>query len=95
MPIIWLVVILALLIPVLALILDSHVGRALGGRIERGSPPATPPEELRNLVEQLALLESELDALRREVRHLREEQDFTVRLLQRPGTPGLLPPTDE
>lgn len=84
------VLLVALLIPLTAVILDSQVGRALAARLEGnkevGGGTAT----------RLAALEGEVDRLGREVARLDEENAFLQRLLEERPTPeGLLPPGDE
>lgn len=72
------IVVLALLIPIIAIVLDSDVGRAIARRLERGSRRADPgaEDDLR-----LRLVESEVERLSREVARLGEESQFLHRLL--------------
>jgi len=72
-----LVVVLVLLIPILAIVLDSQVGRALASRLERKS--VAEPEGL--AAERLAFLESEVERLTKEVGRLDEESQFLQKLL--------------
>ena len=83
---------LALLIPILAIVLDSQVGRALASRLEcRGLGE---PEDLTG--ERLGYLEGEVERLSKEVARLEEESQFLHQLLdERPGGAGALPPGDE
>lgn len=74
--------ILVLLIPLLAVILDSQLGRALARRIEGGAPDSA----------RLSRLEAELERLSAEVERLQEQADFTTRLLESRGEGGRLPP---
>ncbi|HUG41044.1 MAG TPA: hypothetical protein VMM12_11185 [Longimicrobiales bacterium] len=76
-----LVFLLILLIPLLAVILDSQLGRALARRIEGGAPESA----------RLARLESELERLSAEVERLREQAEFTTRLLEERGGGRRLP----
>lgn len=71
------IVILVLLIPILAIVLDSQIGRALAARLERGR--LGEPDDL--LAERLAFLENEVERLNGEVGRLTEESDFLHRLL--------------
>ena len=71
-----LIVILVLLIPTLAIILDSQVGRALASRLERGRLEGG---ELSG--ERLNYLEGEVDRLNSEIARLTEESEFLHRLL--------------
>lgn len=81
--------ILVLLIPILAIVLDSQVGQALASRLERRGISA--PDGA--AVERMAYLEGEVERLGRDVEQLREESQFLHRLLtERPGEQGALPP---
>jgi hypothetical protein len=80
-----LVLLVALMIPLVAVILDSQVGRALAGRLENGR--ADSPAERR-----LAMLEAEVDRLAHEVARLEEESAFLHRLLEQKRGPDPLPP---
>lgn len=72
-----LIVLLVLLIPLLAIVLDSQVGRALAARLERGRLSA--PDDM--VSERVAFLESEVDRLNSEVSRLNEESEFLHKLL--------------
>jgi hypothetical protein len=80
------VLLVALMIPLTAVILDSQVGRALAGRLERDRPGTDLTGGNR-----LAALESEVERLGREVQRLDEESVFLHRLLEG-KTPEQLPP---
>jgi hypothetical protein len=83
---------LALLIPILAIVLDSQVGRALASRLERRS--LGEPEDL--VGERLGYLEGEVERLSQELVRLEEESQFLQQLLdERPSGGGALPPGDE
>lgn len=83
---------LALLIPILAIVLDSQVGRALASRLERRS--LEQPDDL--LSERIGYLEGEVERLSEELGRLDEESQFIQQLLDgRPGGAGALPPGDE
>lgn len=69
------VVILALLIPILAIVLDSGVGQALADRV---SEDRTAGE----LEERVETLESELRYLSESVERLREETEFVRSLME-------------
>lgn len=83
------VLLVALMIPLTAVILDSQVGRALAARLERdrdlGEPGANP---------RLAALETEVERLARELQRLDEESTFLHRLLEEKAPPEQLPPGD-
>lgn len=84
------VLLVALLIPLTAVILDSQVGRALAARLEGNR------EIGGGLATRMAALEGEVDRLGREVARLDEENAFLQRLLEeRPAPEGLLPPGEE
>ena len=92
------IVILVLLIPVLSIVLDSQIGRALAARIERRSLGNA--DEL--LADRIAFLEGEVERLSSEVRRLDDEGQFLQRLLTEgreaeerslpPGSPPKAPP---
>lgn len=67
-----LVLILVLLIPLAAVVLDSRLGQALARRIEGGSPDNT----------RLEALEAEVERLSAEVERVREQSEFVTRLLE-------------
>lgn len=86
------ILILALLIPILAIVLDSQVGRALASRLERRG--LEHPDDL--AAERMGFLEGEVDRLSQEVGRLAEEGRFLQQLLEeRQGGAGALPPGDE
>lgn len=74
----FLLAVLVLLVPILAIVLDSQLGRALAARLERrdiGSPGGP-------YAERLAFLENEVERLNAEVRRLDEESRFMNQLLE-------------
>lgn len=83
--------VLILLIPILAIVLDSQVGRALAARLERRS--LGPGDE--QLLERIAHLEGEVEELGRQVARLDEEGRFLQKLLEERPAPGALPPGDK
>ena len=87
-----LILVLVVLIPLLAIVLDSQVGRALASRLERGRIDA--PGDL--TAERLAFLENEVERLTSEVMRLDEEGQFVQKLLTErvQGSEGELPPGD-
>ena len=85
---VWLIIIIALMIPLVAVILDSHLGRALADSISgRNRSLDNPPDNKR-----LAALESEVERLGKEVARLEEESQFLHRLLEQKPAPRELPP---
>ncbi|MEN8374429.1 MAG: hypothetical protein ABFS34_03180 [Gemmatimonadota bacterium] len=82
------ILLIALLIPLLAVVLDSPPARALASRLERegGDGPDAGP--------RVAALEAEVQRLADEVRRLEEETDFLHRLLEERPPPPHLPAGD-
>ena len=66
------ILILVLLIPLLAVVLDSRLGRALASRIEGGGPDNA----------RLAALEAELERLAKQLERVQEQTEFVTRLLE-------------
>ena len=89
MSIIALILLVALLIPIMGIVVDSPIGRALARRLE--GPQATPPA-LNELAKKVELLEAEVDDLMRSVQALQDENAFLQRLLE-PSQRSTLPPT--
>ena len=86
------ILVLVLLIPILAIVLDSPVGRALAGRMERrglssGGEDATS--------ERLSYLEGEVERLTTEMRRFEEESQFLNQLLTDRTASKALPPGDQ
>lgn len=74
----------ALLIPMLAIVLDSPLSKALARRLERPRQPGEQPGH-----ERLAFLEAEVERLGAEVERLDEENRFFQKLLADPSNnPG-------
>ena len=83
-----LIYILVLLIPILSIVLDSQVGRALANRLDKRGLGDT--DDL--MTERMAYLEGEVERLTEEVGRLSEESDFLQKLLtDRPATDALPP----
>ncbi|MDZ4675695.1 MAG: hypothetical protein SGI84_14690, partial [Gemmatimonadota bacterium] len=74
-----LIILVALMIPVVGILVDSPIGRALANRL--GGEVQTPPD-LAALVRKVDLLEGDVDDLSRAVELLREENQFLQRLLE-------------
>jgi uncharacterized SAM-binding protein YcdF (DUF218 family) len=89
MSIIALILLVALLIPIMGIVVDSPIGRALARRLE--GPQATPPA-LTELAKKVELLEAEVDDLMRSVQSLQDDNEFLHRLLEVPSQRSTLPP---
>jgi hypothetical protein len=89
MSVIALILLVALLIPIIGIVVDSPIGRALARRLE--GPQEIPPA-LTELAKKIDLLEAEVDDLTRSVQTLQDENVFLQRLLQDPTQRATLPP---
>jgi len=83
-----LILVLVLLIPILLIVLDSHLGRALAGRLERRDLGRS--DEV--LIDRVAHLEGEVERLASEVERLDDEGQFLNRLLIEGGSEQSSPP---
>lgn len=96
MSIISVVLIVALCIPIVALIVDSPIGRALGRRLEREPTPGTRRDAvIAELTKRLDLLEGDIEILQHTVTELREESQFLQRLLDDGSRPPRTLPPEE
>jgi len=88
-----LILILVVLIPLLAIVLDSQVGKALAARLERRTLDA--PGDL--TAERIAFLEGEVERLASEIERLGEESEFVQKLLTERSQEreAALPPGDD
>ncbi len=93
MGIIALLLLVALLIPILGIVFDSPIGRAMARRLE--GPAATTPDTMVALGQKVELLEGEVDDLNRAVQELREENQFLQRLIEDTPRRPPLPPTSD
>jgi hypothetical protein len=89
MSVIALILLVALLIPIMGIVVDSPIGRALARRLE--GPQEIPPA-LTELAKKIELLEAEVDDLTRSVQALQDEKVFMQRLLEDPAQRVTLPP---
>lgn len=89
MSIIALILLVALLIPIMGIVVDSPIGRALARRLEG---PQETPLALGDLAKKVELLEAEVDDLARSVQTLQDENAFLQRLLEDPSQRVILPP---
>lgn len=79
----------ALMIPIMGLVIDSPIGRAIARRVEG---PQEVPANLADLARKVEALESEVEDLRSTVQTLQEENQFFQRLLEENPRPTLPPP---
>ncbi len=88
---IWgLVVLVALMIPITAIVLDSPVVRAWAAH--RHGIEGEVPGEVKELVKKVGVLENELEAMTRQVEQLQEGQQYLQRLLEDPAHRSGTPP---
>lgn len=73
-----LIVVLVFLIPLVAIVLDSQLGKALASRLERRSLDG-PPDLL---AERVAFLEGEVERLASHLSRVDEENQFLQKLLE-------------
>lgn len=86
------ILLVALMIPIMGIVVDSPIGRAFARKLE--GPDAHIPPGLAELAKKVDLLESEMDDLTASVESLREENQFLQRLIEEsPQRPSLRPPT--
>ncbi|MGH7537754.1 MAG: hypothetical protein ACREMF_03895 [Gemmatimonadales bacterium] len=78
-------VFVALMIPIVAILVDSPLGRSIARRMEGGG---TGSGELQNLQRKVELLEGEVEELHRSMTGMKDELLFVQRLLEKPKTPG-------
>jgi hypothetical protein len=88
--IVGLILLVALLIPIMGIIIDSPIGRALARRLEG---PERTPADLSDLAKKVDLLEAEVDDLSRSVESLKEDNAFLTRLIEDAPSRRLPPPT--
>ena len=67
------ILLVALMIPIIGIVIDSPIGRALARRLEGPEPL---PTSLSELAKKVELLEGEVDDLHRAVEALQEENQF-------------------
>jgi nitrogen fixation/metabolism regulation signal transduction histidine kinase len=80
-----LLVFVALMIPIVAILVDSPLGRSIARRLEGGG---TGTGELGDLHRKVDLLEGEVEELHRSISGMKDELQFVQRLLEKPKTPG-------
>jgi hypothetical protein len=80
-----LLVFVALMIPIVAILVDSPLGRSIARRLEGGAEGGG---ELRDLHRKVDLLEGEVEELHRSLTGMKDELQFVQRLLEKPKPPG-------
>ncbi len=87
------VIVLVLLIPILAIVIDSQVGQALANRISRSVP-----EGAEDLASRIESLEADIRYLSESFESLHDETEFVRSLLEAPApesdSMGALEPDD-
>ena len=78
------ILIVALMIPVAAILVDSPLGRSVARRVEGGGQVPGPAPELKDLQRQVEALETEVQDLNRALAGMRDEVQFVQRLLEDP-----------
>ena len=85
-----LILFVALLIPIIGIIIDSPIGRAMARRLEG---PEAVPTNVQMLAKKVDLLEAEVDDLNRAVDELKDENAFLQKLIGGPPEQSTLPPS--
>ena len=80
-----LLVFVALMIPIVAILVDSPLGRSIARRLEGESRGGG---ELQSLQRKVELLEGEVEDLHRSMSGMKDELQFVQRLLEKPKPPG-------
>ena len=80
------VLLVALMIPITAILLDSPLGRSFARRLDQGDGGgAGSGAGVRKLEQRVEALETDLEDLNRSIAGMREELQFVQRLLEDPG----------
>ena len=80
----WLVIMMALAIPLAVVVLDSPPMRAIAERKRQEREGHAPSGELAQLAEKVETLEAELETVNRDLAHLKESQQFLQQMLENP-----------
>ncbi len=80
-----LLILVALMIPITAILVDSPLGRSVARRLEGGS--ALSGGDVKQLQQKVEILEGEVEDLHRSVSGMRDELQFVQRLLEKPKNP--------
>jgi hypothetical protein len=84
------ILLVALMIPLFGIVVDSPIGRAIARRLE--GPDAGPSPSMTDLAKKVDLLEGEVDDLHRAIDSLKEGNQFLQRLLEESRSRPVLPP---
>ena len=86
MMILALILVVALMIPIIAILVDSPLGRSIARRLEGRSSAGGDGggESLHDLQRKVEVLEGEVEELNRSLSATREELQFVQRLLEKP-----------
>lgn len=79
----------ALMIPLTAIVLDSPVVRAWAERMHGAS--VEPGADYKELAKRIGILESELEAMTRQLAQIQEEHQYMQRLLEDPAQRAAAP----
>jgi predicted PurR-regulated permease PerM len=79
-------VFVALMIPIVAILVDSPLGRSVARRLEGGGSEGN--AEVQDLHRKVDLLEGEMEELHRSVVGMKDELQFVQRLLEKPKSSG-------
>ncbi|HUK22664.1 MAG TPA: hypothetical protein VLV45_14060 [Gemmatimonadales bacterium] len=77
------ILLVALMIPIAAILVDSPLGRSVARRLE-GPPSLAGGPEMKALEHRMELLETELEDLSRSIAGMHDELQFVQRLLEDP-----------
>ncbi|HUL02115.1 MAG TPA: hypothetical protein VLV16_02660 [Gemmatimonadales bacterium] len=77
------ILLVALMIPIVAILVDSPLGRSIAGRLE--GRRSGNDGDVQALERRMAVLESEVEDLTRSVGGMRDELQFMQRLLEDPN----------
>lgn len=80
-----LLILVALMIPITAILVDSPLGRSVARRLEGDSTLSG--GDVKQLQQKVELLEGEVEDLHRSVSGMRDELQFVQRLLEKPKNP--------
>ena len=80
---VWLVIFVALMIPLTAVVLDSPVVRSFVDR--RGGGDSRVPPGIKELSEKVGVLEAEIEVVNRQLAQLQEEHQFLQQRIEDPA----------